>query len=62
MSYTRTLLEQYAQRTGWNVESMLDILCDYVDNQGSHDVLADYLQERVEEEESHSILNDSEDE
>ena len=44
------ILLRAAERTGWNTDSMLDVLCDYVDNQQADDALEDYVTRRADEE------------
>jgi hypothetical protein len=48
----RDIIEQIAHDTGveWNEDSMIDILCDYIDNQDSMEAFEDYVQTRAEEE------------
>ncbi len=46
----RAILEAHAEKTGWNVESMFDLLCDYVDNQQSDDALEDFVAEHAADE------------
>lgn len=47
---TRTILEEYAERMGWNEDSQLEILCDYIENQQNPDAFDDYLSRRADEE------------
>jgi hypothetical protein len=46
----RDILEEHAASTGWNVDSMLEIVCAYVDNQQSNDAFEDFVRRRAEEE------------
>jgi hypothetical protein len=46
----RDIVEEYADRNGWDDESIIVLLCDYVENQQSNDALEDYLREREERE------------
>lgn len=46
----RDTLERAAARTGWNTDSMLDVICAYVDNQGCDDAVADFVEAAADEE------------
>lgn len=48
----RTILESISEETGvsWNEDSMIEILCDYIDKQGSDDAFEDFVQRRADEE------------
>lgn len=46
----RAILEEAAERTGWNESSMLDIALAYIDNQDANDAFEDFVQRRAEEE------------
>lgn len=48
----KALLEEFAERTGWNESTMLDLLCEYVDRQMSDDVLEEFLTQRESDETS----------
>lgn len=48
---TRSLLEQFAEKHEWDTNDMLDILCDYIDNQQNEDSFEDHLLHREDEEE-----------
>lgn len=45
---TLGILQEYADRQGWDDWSMLVLLCQYVDNQASPDVLEDFLAQQVD--------------
>ena len=60
MSDARSLVDEFGERLGWNAETRLDMLCNYVDNQRDSDCLFDYLQQLADEEESYH-LEDEED-
>lgn len=49
---SRDLLEDAGLRAGWTINTMLDVICDYVDNQDSDAALEDYLSVRMGEEET----------
>ncbi len=40
------ILEQYATQYGWDSETMLEIVCDYIDNQDSSQAFTDFLQQQ----------------
>ena len=46
----KSILEEYARKTGWNESSMLEILCAYVDDLGDDEDFEEYVSERAEEE------------
>jgi len=52
MSVTRSIMEDISAETGvcWNEDSMIEILCDYIDRQVSIDAFEDYVRRRAEEE------------
>lgn len=43
----QTILETAAETTGWNTQSMLDMICEYVDNQGDNGCFQDFINEQV---------------
>jgi len=45
-------MEDISAETGvcWNEDSMIEILCDYIDRQVSIDAFEDYVRRRAEEE------------
>lgn len=47
---TRSLLEQFAEKHEWDTNDMLDILCDYIDNQQNEDSFEDHLLHQEDEE------------
>jgi hypothetical protein len=47
----RSILEKYADKAGWNKDSMLDILCEYIDNQFDNQTLKEFLACKQENEE-----------
>jgi len=52
MSVTREILEDVSDQTGvaWNEESMIAILCEYIDAPDSEDAFEDFLRERAKRE------------
>lgn len=44
-----TIVEEYAKRNGWSERDVIEILCDYIDNQKSEAVLEDHLRQAQEE-------------
>lgn len=55
MTRTATqIIEAASARTGWLECSLLDILLQYIQNQGSNEAFADYIEQRVAEEEGMS--------
>lgn len=47
---TRAIIERYAADTGWDIDSMFSLLCQYVDNQQDDDAVEDYFATAAEEE------------
>lgn len=47
-----SILQRISDETGvaWDDESMLEILSDYIDNQGSDDVFEDFVRQRADQE------------
>jgi hypothetical protein len=43
--------DEAVERTGWNEQSQIEILLEYIANQQSDDAFRDYLAQRVAEEE-----------
>jgi hypothetical protein len=52
MSATRDILEEVLKETGvcWNENSMIEILCEYIDQQVCIDTFVDYIRRRAGEE------------
>lgn len=46
------ILLNAAQRTGWNLESMLQIACDYIDNQQDETAFQEHVNRQEAEEEA----------
>ena len=46
----REILEMGAENTGWNMDSMLYIVCEYVDNQKDNNSFQDFVDRAVDEE------------
>ena len=44
------ILETASGKTGWNTDSMLEIACQYIDNQGDNACFQDFVQGKVIEE------------
>lgn len=51
-----SIIEEIAERTGWNTESMLSLALDYIDNQCSDDAWADFLERAADEESDDPVL------
>lgn len=47
---SQEILAKHWPQTGWDTDSMLDIICEYVDNQGANDAFADFVAEKAAEE------------
>lgn len=58
MSDTVALLEEYAQKTGWDESSMLYVVAGYLDNQSDDGAFEDYLKERVAEELADGVMSE----
>lgn len=58
----REIIEDISRKAGvsWDAESMLEIACSYIDNQGSDESFEDYVQQRADEE--NGVADDDEDE
>jgi len=54
----RAILDELAERTGWNTGTMLDLLCEYIDNQMSDEALEDFLTERADAEAAETALDE----
>lgn len=48
----RFIIEKISEETGvcWNEDSIIEILCDYIDNQNSTAAFEDYISRRAKEE------------
>ncbi|MBS1722515.1 MAG: hypothetical protein JSS66_05850 [Armatimonadetes bacterium] len=46
----QSILEKYAEKAGWNVDSMLAKACEYIDNQQAADAFEDFVHEAANEE------------
>ena len=46
----QSIIDLYATSTGWNEDSIIDILCEYIDNQSSPEAFEDFVQRKAEEE------------
>jgi hypothetical protein len=44
----KTILLDAAAKTGWSWESMLDVVCDFINDNGLESELKDYVDESVE--------------
>jgi len=44
-----TIVEEYAERNKWSERDVIEILCDYLDNQQSNDAVEDHLKHAEEE-------------
>ncbi len=45
---TWVLLQKYAEEAGWDTSSMVDVLCEYIDNQDDFDTFEAFLKQQVE--------------
>lgn len=52
--HAEAILNEYADRAGWDESSMLFICLEYIDNQQSNDAFEDFVRRQCEEEESES--------
>lgn len=52
MSTMDILLDQSA-RTDWNSDTMLELLCEYIDNQQDEPAVQDFLRRKADEEETY---------
>jgi hypothetical protein len=52
----KDILEKNAVRTGWNVDSMLEIACRYIDNQQSSAAFADFVSQAADEEDPPEVI------
>lgn len=41
------ILDDAVAKTGWSTDAQLEVLLEYIENQGSNEVFADFLAERV---------------
>lgn len=46
----KDILEEYAEETGWDAASKIELLCQYIDNQQNNSALRDFLKGQAEEE------------
>jgi hypothetical protein len=46
----RDILARAAARTGWNLDTQLELICRYVDNQAAADAFADFVDEAADDE------------
>lgn len=46
----KSILESVARKTGWNESSMLEILCDFIDNHDDDDCFEDFVREYADNE------------
>ncbi len=44
----RKILEEYATKSGWDIDAMLDIACEYIENQDSAEAFKDFVAEQAE--------------
>lgn len=49
------ILESFAEQTGWNTDSMLALICDYVDNQCSPEAFADFVAGAADDELNYEV-------
>ena len=53
------LIQSFGNLCGWTKATMIDVLCQYIDNQEDNDALADFLQRLADDEGHHNIMNPS---
>ncbi len=46
------ILDDAVARTGWNDSTIVDVLLEYIRNQGDNWTFADYIAEKVDQDES----------
>lgn len=46
----RDILDGFVESQGWDDDSIITLLCHYIDNQLSEDALVDFLQRQADEE------------
>jgi hypothetical protein len=57
----RSLIDDIGERCGWNDDSKISLLCDYINNQQDGGCLNDFLEAQAQEEESYSTEEEDED-
>jgi hypothetical protein len=45
---SRDTLQQFIESQGWDDESIITLLCAYIDNQQDNDTLRDFLQQQAD--------------
>jgi len=45
-----SILDEIGDEQGWNDQSKIELLCQYIDNQGDNDCFADFLRTQQAEE------------
>ena len=58
MSEARAILREFSARTGWNEETMLELACQYIDNQSDSAGFEDFLAEQERDENSETDNDD----
>ncbi|HXS23392.1 MAG TPA: hypothetical protein VN719_04120 [Gemmatimonadales bacterium] len=46
----QTILDSFDDRTGWDDESKIHLLCQYIENQGDNDCFRDFLEQQADAE------------
>jgi hypothetical protein len=47
---SQRMLDEFSERTGWNTQAQLDLMCEYVDRQLSPEAFRDFLQHNADQE------------
>ncbi len=51
----RSIIDSFDSRVGWDDNSKIELLCQYIDNQQSDDALQDFLEQQAQEEEGDAV-------
>lgn len=46
------IIEEAIPLSGWNEDSVIAVLCDYIDNQQANDAFQDFIVQRIADEET----------
>jgi hypothetical protein len=61
MSDARFLIDEFGEHQNWDLETRLNILCEYIDNQCDPNCFLDFLQQQSDnKEEPYSLLDSDE--
>lgn len=53
---SRDIIDEFIESQGWDDDSVITLLCRYIDNQSDPDTFRDFLQQQKEMENSESEL------